>query len=317
MEEADAVMRCDLHVHSIHSGRTDLPILGSVGNECYSAPEAVYETARRRGMHLVTLTDHDSIDGALRLAGRPDVFVSEEVTCTLPEGRTLHLGVYDIDEGQHEAIVSRRRDAPALFAYLAEERIPAAVNHLFSALTGPREIGDFDASLEHLRLIETRNGMMSSRTNAFASGVGRAAGLSPVGGSDAHTLSSVARAWTTVPGARSREEFLAGLRRGLTIPGGRSGTYARLTADVARIFSAAYAEAARTCLDGWIAAARFTAILALAPILTAIPLVTAAIYGRELLFATRHHRLFQSSRRTHGAPSAGSLTAVPAAPSLG
>jgi predicted metal-dependent phosphoesterase TrpH len=310
MEEADAVMRCDLHVHSIHSGRTDLPILGSVGNECYSAPEAVYEAARRRGMHLVTLTDHDSIEGALRLAGRPDVFVSEEVTCTLPGGRLLHLGVYDIDESQHQAIASRRRDAEALFAYLAEERIPAAVNHLFSALTGPREITDFHAPLEHLGLIETRNGMMSARTNAFASGVGRAAGLAPVGGSDAHTLSSVARAWTAVPGARNRDEFLAGLRRGLTIPEGASGTYAGLTADVARIFAAAYAEGARRCCEGWAAAARFTAILALSPILAAIPLVTAAIYGRELLFANRQHRLFRASS-TGRIPRGASLAAAP------
>ncbi len=157
--------------------------------------------------------------------------------------------------------------------------------------------------------------MMSARTNAFASGVGRAAGLSAVGGSDAHTLSSVARAWTAVPGARNREEFLEGLRRGLTLPEGSSGTYARLTADVARIFAAAYAEGARRCLDGWIAAARFTAILAVAPILTMIPLATAAIYAHELLFATRHHRLFQSSM-TGGAQRSGSLATASAAPFL-
>ena len=64
-------MRCDLHVHSRHSGAVDLPLLRHVGYECYSEPRAVYDRARRRGMDLVTLTDHDSIDGALELLSLP------------------------------------------------------------------------------------------------------------------------------------------------------------------------------------------------------------------------------------------------------
>ena len=83
-------MRCDLHVHSKYSGALTLPILSRVVRECYSEPAAVYEIALARGMDLVTLTDHDSIEGALQLAGRPDFFVGEEVTCGLPGGRELH-----------------------------------------------------------------------------------------------------------------------------------------------------------------------------------------------------------------------------------
>jgi predicted metal-dependent phosphoesterase TrpH len=116
MEEAGAGSRCDLHVHSVYSGPVDLPVLGRFGNECYSEPEAVYDAAKGRGMQLVTLTDHDSIEGALLLARHPDVFVSEEVTCLLPGGRALHLGVFDITEAQHQGISRRRRDPEALFA---------------------------------------------------------------------------------------------------------------------------------------------------------------------------------------------------------
>ena len=101
-------MRCDLHVHSWYSGRADLPVLGHVGRECYSDPEDVYEAATRRGMDLVTLTDHDGIEGALRLAHRPNTFVSEEVTVVLPGERLLHVNVFDITESQHEAVQARR-----------------------------------------------------------------------------------------------------------------------------------------------------------------------------------------------------------------
>jgi predicted metal-dependent phosphoesterase TrpH len=48
-------LRCDLHVHCVHSGRVNLPLLRHFGNDSYSEPRAVYETARRRGMDLVTL----------------------------------------------------------------------------------------------------------------------------------------------------------------------------------------------------------------------------------------------------------------------
>ncbi len=101
-------MRCDLHLHSKYSGPLTLPILSRFVRECYSEPAAVYETALAHGMDLVTLTDHDSIEGALQLAGRPDFFVGEEVTCELPGGRELHLGVFDITEAHHATIQSPR-----------------------------------------------------------------------------------------------------------------------------------------------------------------------------------------------------------------
>ncbi len=205
-------MRCDLHVHSIYSGRVDLPILRHVGNECYSEPHDVYERALGRGMDLVTLSDHDTIDGALRLAHLSNTFVSEEVTLRLPEGRQLHVNVFDIDEAQHAAIQARRDDPEAFFAWLAESRIPASVNHLFSALTGERELPDLRLPLGRLPLIEGLNNAMPMGHNAAAQRVGREAGMAPIGGSDAHSLAHVARAFTIVPGARTKQEFLQGLR---------------------------------------------------------------------------------------------------------
>ena len=55
-------MKCDLHVHTVHSGMCTVPLLNRIYRESYSAPQDVYETLKRRGMDLVTVTDHDSID---------------------------------------------------------------------------------------------------------------------------------------------------------------------------------------------------------------------------------------------------------------
>ena len=273
----------------------------------------MYGMARRRGMDLVTLTDHDTVAGALEIASLPGTFVSEEVSCVLPGGRRLHVGVFGITEAQHEVIARRRTDAEALFAYLGEERIPAAVNHPFSALTGRRATADLDRALSSLDLVEARNGMMSAAVNAGAARAGRAAGRSTVGGSDAHTLASVARAYTIVPDARSRDEFLDGLRRGFTVPAGDSGGYARLTADLVRIAAFAYGSAARSCLVEATATARLAALLVLAPALPLLPLASAAVFLHEQLFARRHERAFVASRRRVRRRPAPSGTFGPAA----
>jgi predicted metal-dependent phosphoesterase TrpH len=288
-------MRCDLHVHSRYSGASDLPVLRHLGRECYSEPMAVYEQAMRRGMDLVTLTDHDSIEGALALGDGPNTFLSEEVTVLLPGGRQLHVNVFGLNEVQHEAIAARRRDAESLFAYLAEQRLPAGVNHAFSVLTGPRETADLHLALRHLGLVEALNGSMPEAHNEYARLAGRHAGLAPVGGSDSHSLQGVARAYTTVAGARSREEFLHGLRRGLTVPSGRHGSYARLTSEVVRIFAAGYRDAALDFLTGGAAGLRLLAMGILAPALPLIPFFTAFVLARERRFAARHFRRFEGA----------------------
>ena len=85
-------MKCDLHVHTSHSGTVPVAILRHFFLESYSAPDDVYAMLRKRGMDLVTLTDHDSINGAEQLRHHPDFFVSEEVTCTMPSGTQAHEG---------------------------------------------------------------------------------------------------------------------------------------------------------------------------------------------------------------------------------
>jgi hypothetical protein len=245
-------------------------------------------------MDLVTLTDHDTIEGAIELASLPGTFMSEEVTVELPGRRVLHIGTLDITERQHERISVLRKDAEAFFAYVAEERIPAVVNHLFSALTGDRETRDFAVALASgIRLIEGRNGMMNERTNQFAMRAGAEADLSPIGGSDAHTLASVASAYTEVPGARDKEEFLAGLRQGRVLPAGGQGSYAKLTRDVALVFAGAYKEGVRSFPRGRDALLRFGALVLVLPLLPLIPVFTAFIYGHERIFAEHHHHHFQ------------------------
>src|SRR5580765_4374636 len=113
-------MRCDLHVHTIHSGMCGVPLMKDLCRECYSEPEAVYARLKKLGMSLVTVTDHDSIDAGEVLRRHPDFFLSEEVTARMPSGTEIHIGVYGITERDHFEIQRRRKDFIALLMYLTE-----------------------------------------------------------------------------------------------------------------------------------------------------------------------------------------------------
>src|SRR5208282_3857021 len=86
-------MRCDLHVHSTGSGMCNTPGLTRLCKESYNDPAEVYARCKRRGMTVVTITDHDSIEAAEVLRKHPDFFISEEVTVRMPTGTEMHLGV--------------------------------------------------------------------------------------------------------------------------------------------------------------------------------------------------------------------------------
>ena len=129
-------MRCDLHVHTVHSGMCTVPVLSRICKESYNDPRDLYQTLKLRGMDLVTVTDHDSIDAAEELRKYPDFFLSEEITCTMPSGRQMHAGVYGIAESDHTQLQRRRDDVESLLAYAREKRLFITVNHPYSGLTG-------------------------------------------------------------------------------------------------------------------------------------------------------------------------------------
>lgn len=225
-------MRCDLHVHSIASGMCDTPGLTRIAKESYNQPAEVYARCKHLGMSIVTLTDHDSIDAAEALRKYPDFFLSEEVTVHMPTGTQIHLGVYGITEKDHVEISRRRDDFIALLMYLTEHKIFFSLNHVFSSLTGRRDIEDFDWFASYIPALEVRNGQMWQAANQRALHLASKLGKAFVAGSDSHTLSGVARTFTEMPGARTVEEYLAGLRAGRGIVHGQHGSYAKLTMDI-------------------------------------------------------------------------------------
>lgn len=94
-----------------------------------------------------------------------------------------------------------------------------------------------------------------------------------VGGSDAHAAASAGTAYTEVLGARTKDEFLAGLRAGQGRVGGESGSYLKLMRDILLIGAEMMRE------NRWTAP--------LAPLALLVPGFTALNYFSERRFAER------------------------------
>ncbi len=225
-------LKADLHVHSYHSGySTSLPMFRS--RDSYSDPEAVYRTAKAEGMDLVTITDHDSIDGCLEFLDRnpdaSDFIIGEEIECFLPDtGLTIHVGALGLTEALHREIQSLRDNVYDVAGVLRREGLAFSLNHPFLYYRGQVELTRYAELLFHFPALEARNGTMLEAQNRMVErileeGERRGRCLARFGGSDAHVLRRVGTTYTEVR-AGSREEFLEKLKRGESRVGGRDGS---------------------------------------------------------------------------------------------
>jgi glycosyltransferase involved in cell wall biosynthesis len=244
--------RADLHVHSRYSDTPSEWILRRVGSpECFSEPEEVYRSCRAQGMQLVTITDHDTIEGALAIAHLPGTFVSCEVTAAFPEdGCEIHLLVYGIDETRHREIQALRGNLYELRDYLLAERIPCSVAHALFRADERFGLGHFERLLVLFKTFEGLNGARHPRAGMVVRAV--LANLSPglvadlashhgldprdpepwrkhlTAGSDDHGGLYAASAWTETPEAADAAAYLDHLREGRARIAGETGSSLRL-----------------------------------------------------------------------------------------
>src|ERR687896_1178741 len=178
--------RVDLHVHSTASQVSKLGVQRALGlPECATPPEEFYELAKRRGMDFVTITDHDTIAGALQIADRPDVFVSEELTAGFAgEPQQVHVLCLGITPDDHARLQERAGDVEAVAAYLHEKEIACALAHPFYAVAAPLAPRHRRRLAELFPIWEVRNGARARELNAPAAVYIDTHGGTGIGGSD-------------------------------------------------------------------------------------------------------------------------------------
>ncbi|GAB4386252.1 MAG: glycosyltransferase [Phycisphaerales bacterium] len=268
-------VRMDTHCHSRASSKPLNRIVGLINcPECFSEPEQVYDQAMARGMDLVTITDHDTIAGALELIERgfERFIIGEEVSVVFPEDRCMvHVLVWGHSPDQHEQIerLGLRRDIYQFAAWLAENQLPHAFAHPLYVQNGRLSRWHIERASLLFKGFEVRNGAHADAhnraierfTNRLSPGLVHRLmqehGLEPLwprvwekartGGSDDHGLLNIGRTWTGVAiGAGPRIDdpnaFFARVMQAGSIAGGTGGHSALLAHQLATVGAHYYVE---------------------------------------------------------------------------
>ena len=237
--------RADMHVHSTASQLSKLGIQRSLAlPECATPPAEVYELAKRNGMDFVTITDHDTIAGALTLDHLPDSFVSEELTVWFKgEPQAVHVLCYGITEDDHEWLQAHNDDVEACAEYLHQHEITTALAHPFYYVEAPLTPVHRRRLAELFPIWETRNGSRAKELNLPAFVYIETHGGTAIGGSDDHAGVDIGRTFTETPYAATPAEFLAHIRAGRAGSHGDQGSAAKWT-------HAAISLAIRALTDG-------------------------------------------------------------------
>jgi glycosyltransferase involved in cell wall biosynthesis/predicted metal-dependent phosphoesterase TrpH len=247
--------RIDLHCHSRYSSSANMWLATELGfKESHSEPAAVYGLAKMRGMTHVTLTDHDTIEGALRLAHHEDFIIGEEVTAFFPsEALNVHVLVWGIDEQEHTEIGELRFNVFELAEYLRKHGIAHALAHPFSLVAGGLRGEQLEALLVLFDVWEVRNGLScraedelaedvvarSASLRARIAGATKVSAATPIGacaGSDDHTGLDVGATYTVISLEADDATPLTALMSGVGRPCGSHGSTAKLAHNGVALF---------------------------------------------------------------------------------
>jgi glycosyltransferase involved in cell wall biosynthesis/predicted metal-dependent phosphoesterase TrpH len=256
--------RCDLHLHSRYSTDSgNFALRRAQLGESYTFPERIYRVSRDRGMRFVTISDHNTLEGALRIAHHPDTFLSVEVTTRFAEDDVpLHVLVWNLTEEDHRDLQPLRPSVVELTAFLRERGLVHALAHPLYRMGQPLTREHVEQMMLLFSVWETRNGARPEESNELAArlvssvtpeSIARLAdkhGLEPAhhgsiattGGSDDHGALDIATTWTDAVGD-SPQAFLEAVSEGRCAPDGEHGSTVKLAHAVASLAVHAYREA--------------------------------------------------------------------------
>ena len=203
MEETVQYIKADFHVHTSFSRRVT------------ASPEEMYASAKEKGLGKIAITDHNTIEGALRLAEKdPDfIIVGEEITWEAP-GEIIGLFIKEaIPEGKSADYTLDALHEQDAFIFIPH---PFAPFHFFCPP------GNILKMADRIDAVEIRNGRNFRILNAFAEAFSSLSKILGICGSDAHLQKDVGRAGMMVPVFSTADELRQALNKARPFGSGQS-----------------------------------------------------------------------------------------------
>ncbi len=187
------MQRLDLHVHTVHSGDSPCEV------------KEVIESAKRKGLDGVAITDHDSVEGleeAFELAEERDFFVIPGIEISSIDGHILGLGIEEKVQPQLSAAdtVDRIRDLGGI----------AISAHPFSLSLTP--FSALEADFDAIEVFNPRRYIGNRLAKKYA----LEEGIPMTAGSDAHYCQEIGMAGVEIDCELRLEEVLKEIKLGRT-----------------------------------------------------------------------------------------------------
>ncbi|HEV2966703.1 MAG TPA: PHP domain-containing protein [Candidatus Dormibacteraeota bacterium] len=197
-------MRIDLHLHSRYS------------HDGQSTLEELVERCAECGLDRIALTDHNTVEGALKLAK-----IAPDLTIIGEEAKTR--------EGEVIGLFIKRRLPP----YLRPEEVMDMIHEMGGLTYVPhpldRHRSNFNAErivelADRIDIIETYNAWCEPAENHAAARLAKDLDKVAATGSDAHAASELGLSWMEIDEYASPQDFLEKLRNARHVITARSGT---------------------------------------------------------------------------------------------
>jgi len=192
-------VKADLHVHTIYS------------HDSLITPKDLVFYARKRGLTAVAITDHNTIEGALKIAKEIDLLIIPGIEVSSRNGHIIGLNLQEtVPKGlSSDETIDKIHDAGGI----AVACHPFA---LFKGSLGKHANANFDA-------IETINSsaFLFNRSTKRAQEIADRFGISRVAGSDAHYGPAVGYAYTVIDAEPQVGAISKAVLKGLCQPFGK------------------------------------------------------------------------------------------------
>lgn len=176
----DDILKLDLHVHSYYS------------EDAHGSPQEIIKHAQKQGLHGVSITDHNSVDGSLQaLKIKPKEFlVIPGVEISTADGHFIALGLKEN--------VPRGLSVEETVDYIRDKGGVPVTPHLFRRMSGIKK-KKLRGIKNDIPAMEVFNGCSLPKTNDQTARVAQEFNLGGIGGSDSHQPEFVGYGYTTIP----------------------------------------------------------------------------------------------------------------------
>lgn len=173
------MIKLDLHIHSSYSEDGD------------GSPKDIIKTLKKRGLHGMSITDHNTLDGSLRAMkiAPKDFIVIPGVEISTLDGHLIALNI-------KEPVEKKLTIQETVDKVIDLSGIPI-VPHLYRNLSGIKKEKLMEISSK-LSAIEVFNSCSTPQTNLKTAKIAKELKIGGTGGSDAHEPEYVGFGYTTI-----------------------------------------------------------------------------------------------------------------------